>query len=59
MRDFGIVEGRLVPANYDTGGGRSNINYLSVHYIQFGPHREHNVLRLERSADRSIGNDCL
>jgi hypothetical protein len=55
MGCFGIVESGPVSGNYDSGGGRSDANC-----IQFGRHREHGLLRLERSAgDRRIGNDCL
>jgi hypothetical protein len=59
MQGFGIVESGLISGNYNSGGGRSPTNHLNLHYIQFGLHREHHVLRLERRADdRSIRNEC-
>lgn len=59
MQNIGIVESGLASGNYDSGGGASATNRLSRHGIQFGPHREYRVVRLERSADRSIHTEHI
>ena len=60
MHGFGIVETSLVYENWKNGGDAYVVNPLktktNLHYIQFVPHRERRVLRLERPfGDHSVG----
>ena len=54
-----MVGYRLVSGIYDSGEGRCDTEHLNVHRIQFGPHREHRVPRVERPVERRIDNAFL